>query len=327
MAVLSDAQLADLVRRHWGDRPPFEQETAFAIALAESGGNTLDHNTAGEDSRGLWQINVAPGANPQFLSWDLYDPDTNAAAARILYDRWSGWCAWSTYDGACGPQHSATYLAYLPRAHAALAALQPPPVCPPGTTGTPPACVPAAPPPTLVSVVICVDGQTQIEYRDTLSDGLATYLAVSPNAYFAPRTAFLGPFTSTGSVRWTPPAAGDWYASLNRYAFVGNVVRDLVATLACGASPPVCPPGTTGTWPACVPVSVTPPAAAGVSVLPALLLAAAAAGAVVYGRRSGVRLRPPYDAAAAARAFPAAGAPWQRWTGRRRLKGGARGDP
>jgi prepilin-type processing-associated H-X9-DG protein len=34
--------------------------TMTAIALAESGGNTDAHNPHGEDSRGLWQINVDP---------------------------------------------------------------------------------------------------------------------------------------------------------------------------------------------------------------------------------------------------------------------------
>ena len=34
--------------------------TWTAIAMAESGGNTGAHNPRGEDSRGLWQINVDP---------------------------------------------------------------------------------------------------------------------------------------------------------------------------------------------------------------------------------------------------------------------------
>ncbi len=54
--------------------------TWTAIALAESGGNTEAHATHGEDSRGLWQINVRPGVRSN--TWgDLYDPLTNARAA------------------------------------------------------------------------------------------------------------------------------------------------------------------------------------------------------------------------------------------------------
>ena len=50
-----------------------------AIALAESGGTAGAHNPRGEDSRGLWQINVA--AHPTCAGDDLYDPLDNARAA------------------------------------------------------------------------------------------------------------------------------------------------------------------------------------------------------------------------------------------------------
>ena len=55
-----------------------------AIALAESGGNPGAHNPNGEDSRGLWQINMSPQANgnaPWAQQLDLYDPVDNARAA------------------------------------------------------------------------------------------------------------------------------------------------------------------------------------------------------------------------------------------------------
>ena len=59
---------------------PDQAVTMTAIALAESGGNSGAHNASGEDSRGLWQINMDAHA-----SWagqlDLYDPLDNAQAA------------------------------------------------------------------------------------------------------------------------------------------------------------------------------------------------------------------------------------------------------
>ncbi|MBK7621726.1 MAG: transglycosylase SLT domain-containing protein [Kineosporiaceae bacterium] len=52
--------------------------TWTAIALAESSGNPRAHATQGEDSRGLWQINLNAHTN----HWgDLYDPVVNARAA------------------------------------------------------------------------------------------------------------------------------------------------------------------------------------------------------------------------------------------------------
>ena len=59
---------------------PDQAVTWTAIALAESGGNTGAHNPSGEDSWGLWQINIDPAVrdNP----WgDLTDPLANARAA------------------------------------------------------------------------------------------------------------------------------------------------------------------------------------------------------------------------------------------------------
>src|SRR5579883_909606 len=83
--------------------------TAAAICAAESGGdpNARCLNCAGvvEDSRGLWQINVATGANPQYAGWDLYDPATNARAALALSRNGDDWSDWSTY-------RSGTYQAY-----------------------------------------------------------------------------------------------------------------------------------------------------------------------------------------------------------------------
>ena len=60
----------------------------------ESGGDPNAHNTAGEDSRGLMQINVGPGAHTQWASYNLFDPETNL---RLAYQLWQsqGWAPWS----------------------------------------------------------------------------------------------------------------------------------------------------------------------------------------------------------------------------------------
>ena len=61
---------------------PDQAVTMTAIALAESGGNPGAHNPNGEDSRGLWQINVAALGNPEWVQGlDLYNPRDNAIAA------------------------------------------------------------------------------------------------------------------------------------------------------------------------------------------------------------------------------------------------------
>jgi cell wall-associated NlpC family hydrolase len=58
---------------------PDQSATMTAIALAESGGNSGAHNPHGENSQGLWQINVA--AHPDLTGVNLYDPLENARAA------------------------------------------------------------------------------------------------------------------------------------------------------------------------------------------------------------------------------------------------------
>ncbi|MCK9875277.1 peptidoglycan-binding protein [Frankia sp. AgPm24] len=69
--------------------------TWVAVALAESGGNPYAHATVGEDSRGLWQINMR--AHGGWVGGrNLYDPSTNAWAARTVCVN-QGVRAWSTY--------------------------------------------------------------------------------------------------------------------------------------------------------------------------------------------------------------------------------------
>lgn len=101
-----------------------QQATAAAIAMNESGGcryalaGPLDvrpskscrfRYTTGENSFGLWQINVAPGANPGFMALDLFDPAVNAKVAVFLFNRNGNFSDWTTYT-------SQTYLAFLPAA-------------------------------------------------------------------------------------------------------------------------------------------------------------------------------------------------------------------
>lgn len=88
--------------------------TWVAVALAESGGNTTARATVGEDSRGLWQINMR--AHSSWVgSRNLYDPATNAWAAKRVCDS-QGIRAWSAYTNGM-------HTKYLARGAAAAAAV------------------------------------------------------------------------------------------------------------------------------------------------------------------------------------------------------------
>jgi hypothetical protein len=113
VAILNPVTLAGYAKgAGWGGQ---DAVVAVAVALAESGGNTQAHATRGEDSRGLWQINVA--AHPQFANVNLYDPATNA---KIAHDMWAaqGWGPWSAHN-------SGAYLLFMPAAGAAVVAATP----------------------------------------------------------------------------------------------------------------------------------------------------------------------------------------------------------
>ncbi len=56
---------------------------AVRICYCESGYNTKAHNTSGEDSRGLMQINVS--AHPVYKPLDLFDPEMNSMIAFEIY--------------------------------------------------------------------------------------------------------------------------------------------------------------------------------------------------------------------------------------------------
>lgn len=73
--------------------PLEEIDNAVNVAFCESGFRTNAHNTAGEDSRGLWQINVVAAAHPDLAAFNLFDPQLNAYFAAQIW-RQSGWRAW-----------------------------------------------------------------------------------------------------------------------------------------------------------------------------------------------------------------------------------------
>ena len=92
--------------------PPSQWENAAIVSKCESGWNpssqcnSLDPNNRCygekdakgnliiEDSRGLFQINVASNSYPEYANYDLYDPDVNTnLASQIFIAR--GWQPWS----------------------------------------------------------------------------------------------------------------------------------------------------------------------------------------------------------------------------------------
>jgi len=82
-----------------------EVPIAYAIIMAESGGNPNAHNsTPPDDSYGLAQINMygslGPTRRKQFgitNNSELYNPATNLRAMHMIYKS-SGWGAWHTYN-------------------------------------------------------------------------------------------------------------------------------------------------------------------------------------------------------------------------------------
>jgi murein DD-endopeptidase MepM/ murein hydrolase activator NlpD len=115
--------------------------TWTAIAMAESRGNPFAHATSGEDSRGLWQINVNPSVRPNTYG-DLYDPLTNARAAFEISNQGTNLRPWSvTHANHAGtPQDYRMYLAEARVAAASAGstggAFEPPPVEPAGAAQT-----------------------------------------------------------------------------------------------------------------------------------------------------------------------------------------------
>ena len=79
-----------------------------AVALAESGGNTDAHNPNGENSWGLFQINL----NAHARDFDPTNAASNARKAKEIFNAAGGWGPWGAFtDGR--------YTAYLDEARAA----------------------------------------------------------------------------------------------------------------------------------------------------------------------------------------------------------------
>lgn len=108
--VMTQADIVVLAEKHGLSGP--NARIAAAIAMAESGGNPNAHNAKPpDDSYGLWQINMIGGLGPArrkqlgLSSNDqLYDPDTNAEAMKLISQDGGNFNPWSTYtNGAYRP--------------------------------------------------------------------------------------------------------------------------------------------------------------------------------------------------------------------------------
>jgi hypothetical protein len=81
--------------------PADQVENAVNVARLESGNWTGAWNLQGEDSRGLWQVNVGKGAHPELARWNLFDPTVCGYFAGQIW-RSSGWRAWYNSASALG---------------------------------------------------------------------------------------------------------------------------------------------------------------------------------------------------------------------------------
>lgn len=88
--TLRRSEVVVLATLYW---PLEEVDNAVEVCRLESGFRTHAWNNQGEDSRGLWQINVSTSAHPELRHVNLYDPQVNAYHAARIW-RFSGWRAW-----------------------------------------------------------------------------------------------------------------------------------------------------------------------------------------------------------------------------------------
>ncbi len=86
---LRRCEVSALAALYW---PVEEIDNAVNIAELESGFFTAARNERGEDSRGLWQINVH--AHPHLLRYNLFDPQLNAYCAYHIWKDAGGWRPW-----------------------------------------------------------------------------------------------------------------------------------------------------------------------------------------------------------------------------------------
>lgn len=127
--VLADSAIYEYARQ--AGFPADVAAQMVAIALRESGGNTMAHNsTPPDDSYGLWQINMYGSLRGARLALfglsdpsQLYDPAVNAAAAFRLYagNPANLAIAWAINKSGPPYYYAEKYQAFLPRAMAAAA--------------------------------------------------------------------------------------------------------------------------------------------------------------------------------------------------------------
>lgn len=87
---LRRCEVTVLAALYW---PLSEIDNAVEVAWLESTWYTGAWNRTGEDSRGLWQVNVGAGAHPYLAGVNLWDPQVNAFYAHRIWSG-SGWAAW-----------------------------------------------------------------------------------------------------------------------------------------------------------------------------------------------------------------------------------------
>ncbi len=89
--ALTEVEVRALATIYW---PLSEVQHAVDVSRCESSFHTGAWARVGEDSRGLWQINVGPGAHPQYAQYNLFDPQINAYWANQIW-RSGGWGPWT----------------------------------------------------------------------------------------------------------------------------------------------------------------------------------------------------------------------------------------
>lgn len=85
----------------------WDYRTAYAICMAESGGNSQAYNAAnrnGSNDAGLFQINSIHVKSGLIGEKDRFDPVQNVKAAYAIY-KGSGWKAWSAYNNGAYAKH------------------------------------------------------------------------------------------------------------------------------------------------------------------------------------------------------------------------------
>ena len=86
---LTRSEVYALAALYW---PSEEIQHAVDIAELESNFWTASRNGVGEDSRGLWQINL--DAHGQLARFNLFDPQINAYFAHQIWESAGGWSPW-----------------------------------------------------------------------------------------------------------------------------------------------------------------------------------------------------------------------------------------